>query len=365
MKKTILIKDSFLAPNKYGFISGVGRSSLELLKQFIRINDPEIEFKLYCTGRNSIGFNHYDLPLEYHGCPFPKKFGIHDFFDPYYRKIFGYDMIHFTSNYDSVLPSDNFVITIHDMIDFHSSEDARKKLIKCSRYAKTIITCSNYSKNEIVKLLGVPENKVKVIYWGINHSIFFPRNTSEINSTLSKYGVTQPYFFSCSFSSPRKNGEITIAAFRDFLKIHENAKLVITWIDIPQKLREEYDKEISSGSLVILPKISDEELARFYSGALCSFLISSYEGFGFPILESFACGTPSVSCKNTSQEEIGNKYAYFVKERDVQDTMNAMLHFWKNGKGDVLQLIQYAKKFNWSNTAENYLEMYKEALTKL
>jgi len=128
---------------------------------------------------------------------------------------------------------------------------------------------------------------------------------------------------------------------------------------MPQKLREEYKDEILSRKLIILPKISDEELARLYSGAMASFLISSYEGFGFPILESFACGTPSVTCRNTSQEEIGGEYAFFVRERNVEDTVNAMKFFIINGKGDCEKLHNYALTFNWRDAAEKYIRMYK------
>ena len=80
------------------------------------------------------------------------------------------------------------------------------------------------------------------------------------------------------------------------------------------------------------------------------------------MLESFACGTPCVTCRNTSLEEIGQDYAYYVEERDVDSTLSSMLHFINHEKGDVESLMEYAKKFNWNSCALSYLEFYKKIL---
>ena len=69
-------------------------------------------------------------------------------------------------------------------------------------------------------------------------------------------------------------------------------------------------KEIEERSVIILDYVDDSDLATLYSGALASFLVSSLEGFGFPVLESMACGTNCITCKNSSLTEIGGKFAY-------------------------------------------------------
>ena len=99
-----------------------------------------------------------------------------------------------------------------------------------------------------------------------------------------------------------------------------------------------------------------------YSGALASYFISSAEGFGFPLLESFACGTPCVTCNNTSLTELGKGYAYYVKDRNVRETEESMEYFYHNGKGNVDTLVDYAKKFNWADTAKQYVDLYRNVL---
>ena len=105
-------------------------------------------------------------------------------------------------------------------------------------------------------------------------------------------------------------------------------------------------------------------MACLYSGAIATLFISSGEGFGFPLLESFACGTPCVTCRNTSISEIGKDLAYYVKERDINQTINAMKHYVSEGKGNVSDLINHAKKYNWHDTAIKYMDFYKQALVK-
>ena len=160
----------------------------------------------------------------------------------------------------------------------------------------------------------------------------------------------------------RKNPDITFAAFRELLKTINDISLVISWYSCPRKFYEEYRKEIENGNIIIIKGVSDEELACLYSGALASILVSSSEGFGFPVLESFACGTPCITCKNSSLAEIGRDKAYFVKERDVDDTCLALKYFVKCGKGNTNSLIYYAKQFTWEKCAKEYLEFYKQTL---
>ena len=367
MKKKILIKGTSIQPNRYGFISGIGRSNVELINGLLSLNDPDIEFSCYCVGIKSLRKLPYKWPIKYYSFPILGRY--HKSFDfwlePFFRKfIVGNDLVHITGNYAGIWGAENIVLTIHDLIEYEIQPWTRVRFEKCAKYAKAIFTCSNFTKREIIRILGVPEEKIHVIYWGLNHNLFYKRNDAAIKEVLSKYNISTPYFFSCSGSDPtnRKNADITMAAFRKLLESNPDITLVITWMACPEQLKNEFAQEMSEGKIVLLNGVSDEELVCLYSGALASYFISSAEGFGFPVLESFACGTPCVTCRNTSLTEIGADKAYFVKERDVEDTLQSMLHFAQNGKGDTESLIKYAKEFTWARTAKEYMEVYKSVL---
>lgn len=370
MRKRILIKAALIMPNKNGFVPGIGRSNVELINALISLDDPELELSYYCVGLKSLKSLPYKWPIKYY--PFPILGKLKSYFDswlePVYRKfIVGYDLLHLTGNYDGIWSNENFVLTIHDLIQYGLYPNTRSRFRKSVKYAKAIFTCSEYTKKEIIREFGTQQDKIHVIYWGINHDLFYKRSDTQVNKVLLKYQIDTPYFFSCLGVDPtnRKNTDITMAAFRLFIKSHNNFSLVLTWSACPKYLIEEYSSEIKNGKIMILKGVSDEELACLYSGALASYFISSAEGFGFPILESFACGTPCVTCRNTSLTEIGADKAVFVKERNIYDTLASMLQFAQNGKGDCTPLIEYAKTFKWDSTAKQYIEIYKRIFNQI
>lgn len=367
MKPKILIKAATIVPNSSGFIPGMGRATVELINALLKLSNLEFDIVVYGYGAASFGFSYYGWPVKTFSYPIPGKvqYLFDTWLEPVVRMAHGYDLLHITENFAYIKPKENAVVTIHDMIEFHQGNvHKNKRFLKCAKYAKGFVTCSEYTKSQIVKDLGVDPNKIDVIYWGINHDLFYPRKSIEINSVLKKYNIKTPYFFSCSGNDPtnRKNSDILMRSLRELVKSHENVTLVLTWASCPENLKKEFEQEITSQRLILLDGVPDEELACLYSGALATYFISSAEGFGFPILESFACGTPCVTCRNTSLTEIGSVYATFVKERDIDSTVSSMKSFLSKGKEDNGYLIAYASSFNWHNTALKYVDFYKKYL---
>lgn len=364
-KKRILLKATNIIPYRNGMLDGVGRSTIELLKNMMVLNSDDLEFQIYCTGLKSLFFDFYHWRIKHHRLLFSLRGSswLSSVLEPLVRKLFwSYDLFHITNNFDSVYDGENFIVTIHDLILYRENVDLRPSFERVAKKSKAIVTCSNFSKKEIVDLLHVSPEKIYVIPWGINHSVFFERSNDDIAKVKGKFKIETPYFFSCSCGSKRKNPDVTMQAFVDFLKSENHATLVLVWGNCSSELKEEYSKYIESGQIKILNGVSNEDLAALYSGALASYFISSAEGFGFPLLESFACGTPCVTCNNTSLTELGKGYAYYVKDRNVRETEESMEYFYHNGKGNVDTLVDYAKKFNWADTAKQYVDLYRNVL---
>lgn len=346
-------------------LDGIGRSSIELIKRFIEIDDPNIQFKIYCSGAKSLFFNFYHWGLKHYRMPLSLRSSsmLSQYLEPLIRKHFmSYDMFHITNNFENTYNNENYIVTIHDMIQYEDNPKCRPLFEKTGKNARAIITCSEYSKMEIVRLLNVQKEKIIVIPWGINHSIFFKRTSSDVKNVLDQYNIRTPYFFSCSCGHKRKNPDITLKAFADLINSNVDATLVIVWGNCPMEIKKKYEQLINDNHLIIVNGVSNDELACLYTGALASYYISSAEGFGFPILESFACGTPCVTCANTSLTEIGKGMAYYVKERDIIDTRKSMEHFLYNGKQGTQMLMSYAQTFNWETTAMSYIDLYKKIM---
>lgn len=370
MKKKLLIREPSLVPWRGKFVSGIGRSTIELVKGLLEINDPEIDLSLYCTKKNCFLFRHYyDWPVKYYPFPFPHNFSNKTTrLEPWVRQhLMRYDLLHITDNFDEVQEKERFVVTIHDMYRYHKDDrkgadlDWNKKMFhKVGSLSQGIVTCSEFTKGDIINTLGVEPDKISVIPWGVDHNLFYPRSTSVISSVKGKFGIKNEYFFTCSCADPRKNTRFVIEAFSIFAENNSDCQLIVPWYKAPEELKSQYSSLIESGKLIFLDFVSNEDLAGLYSGALATYFVSSFEGFGFPVIESMACGTSVVTCNNSSLTELGGKYAVFTREQNVDDLVSTMEMFWKKGKCKEMELIEYAQNFHWRKTAEHYLNFYKK-----
>ena len=111
--------------------------------------------------------------------------------------------------------------------------------------------------------------------------------------------------------------------------------------------------------------VDDEQLSILYNEATATFFPSRYEGFGLPILESMACGTPVVTCQNSSLPEVGGEAALYVDPDDIDAMCNYMAEFEQGNltKGDLtLQCLEQASKFSWKRCATQTIEAYQKCL---
>lgn len=359
--RTVLIKASGIIPEKGKYVSGIGRSNIELIKRFACLKDDEIKFSIYFQGKRGIFFKSpWDIP--YHSYPFPNLLLKTNFESLYRRLFFKHDLFHITSNVDNFTKSEKVVVTIHDLINFSKDDEW---LIKKNVYnSRAIVTCSTFTKEVILeKYPDLKDEKVTVIPWGIDHGNFKPREEADKEQIKRKFGINGKYFFSCSCNDPRKNVDISLEAFAKFCQGKDDVSFVLAWGNPRKELLDKYAKEIAEKKIIFLAHVSDDDLAILYSGAIASIFVSSFEGFGFPILESMACGRPVITCRNSSLTEIGMDLARYVKERDVDELVEAMREFYNKEDGtDISRLVAHAKGYNWDDTVKGYVDFYKKAL---
>jgi glycosyltransferase involved in cell wall biosynthesis len=238
------------------------------------------------------------------------------------------------------------------------------------RHADHIITVSHYSKKDIIELIGVPEEKITVIYSGINHQIFFPHDKDLARIQLSqKYNLTEPFVIYVSrLEHPAKNHVCLIEAFERF-KAETNSKHKLVLPGADWNGAETIHKRIAtspvSGDILVPGFVSLEDLPLFYSTCDLMVFPSLFEGFGFPIIEALACGAPVICSDTSSMNEIGGgivpKFNPYNVDSIFQCIKQNLAEGWSEEKRQGG--LDYAMQFNWSRAACQTLEIYRKTVS--
>jgi glycosyltransferase involved in cell wall biosynthesis len=207
------------------------------------------------------------------------------------------------------------------------------------RAATLVLAVSEFTASELETLLRIPRDAIRV-------------TPNAVDATFSPDGerAAGDYILSVGTLEPRKNLLRTIeAAARLGIELHVVGAR--GWGGV----------EAHGAHVRWLGEISDEELAREYRGALCVAYPSLYEGFGIPVLEAMACGTPVVTARGGATEEVAGGAAVLVDPLDVTsiaDGITAAI-----GRADDLRArgLERARAFSWDETAQKTLAAYREA----
>ena len=355
-KKKVLIDVTSTIPIKKGYIGGIGKSTYWLLNTLNTFPSEKSPFEIELCACGII--------------PIPRSLKIfnENISCIWRNKLLNYDLYHIPGIVDYVKQEESIVATFHDLDAYDLSKDLkfRQWHENIAHQCRGIVCCSQYSRNEVAMKMGVDFKKIDMIYWGCDFSTFKQLPADDIAAILSKYNIQRPYFFTCSCTNPRKNVETALAAFRKFLMYNPKHIFVLVWGNPRQDIVKEYAQEISTGKIRFLPFVSDNELVALYNGASMSIYVTRKEGFGFPILESFACGTPVMTCRNSCLEEVGKDAAIYVGEDDTDEMANVMLKIERDAYDMNAFIVSSGKilsEFSWEKCAEKYIAFFSKNLT--
>ena len=208
------------------------------------------------------------------------------------------------------------VVTIHDMIAFLYPEiwsgisgfRIRNYIKLSSQRADTIITDSIWAKKDIVRILNIPEDKIKVIYCGINQKLFKPIPDLSLQRLVKrKYGIRKNFILTVGPMGTRKNHDRLIDAYSILPKyIREDYQLIITGEKkgTYNNLLKKVSKIYLADGIVFTGFIPGKEMPMIINATSLFVFPSLYEGFGIPLLEAMACGIPLLVSNVSSIPEV-------------------------------------------------------------
>ena len=247
---------------------------------------------------------------------------------------------------------------------------ARPMLNFAARKADHIVTVSNYSKAQIVEALGVPEAKVTVIHCGVGAEFHPDYDVEECRSAVAKLGISRPYLLYVGNLKPHKNVSTLLRALA---QLHERRKLfhqlVIVGDDARWK-RTIVDECASlgiAGQVVFVPHVSQALLPMIYAAADLLVMPSNAEGFGLPVVEAMACGTPVACSQAASLPEVaGDAAAYFDAEdaENLAGTIERLAQSSELRESLRAKGLQRAKQFTWQEFTRKHIEVYYRFLDR-
>lgn len=269
------------------------------------------------------------------------------------------------------------VITIYDMVceRFPETMDDRNRnllkrfLRKSAENAASIVTISEFSKNEIVETLGIPKEKIFVAPCGIDTDFYRPASDSnEISKEkeeLKKKWELNKYILYVGTLEPRKNVITLIKAFNRIAETNADIKLVLTggigWHS--EETLGAIENSPFKDRIIKTGYVSNEEKRMLYRNAGVFVFPSMYEGFGMPVTEAMACGTPCVLANTSSLPEISNGLAPLVDVYDDQAFADEILTTINEGISEEKKekLILNSGRYSWANAAKVYEEAVRFA----
>lgn len=277
-------------------------------------------------------------------------------------------------------PSQKFVVTIHGLEYMYMKEYETfphkwyltKSTEFVSRFADRIIAVSEFTKKSLLEHgWGATKERITVIPEGVRTDHFSPRDENEGTSVLQKYSITQPYFFFISTIQPRKNVLGLLEAFALLREEEVGQDISLVLAGGHGYKFEEVEATIQKFGLAdtvkVLGRVPDEDVPALFSGAVASVYPSFVEGFGLPVLESMACGTPVVCSDTGALPEVGGDAAVYIDPYDVESIAQGLqrilvdedlrTQFVEKGHERVQQ-------FSWEKTARQIMQVFEEMVVR-
>jgi glycosyltransferase involved in cell wall biosynthesis len=287
------------------------------------------------------------------------------------------DLFHATDfTLPPTLPTTRTLLTVHDLSFVRVPETASPVLKayldvvvpRSARRADHILADSQATKGDLIDLYKIAPDKITVLLSGVDSSFRRVEDAATRAAIRTKYRIgSRPYIFAIGTVQPRKNYGRLMQALAQVRAGGHDVALVIAggkgWLEDP--IYQTLEDLNLRDHVHFIGFADDADLPALYSEALYTAYISLYEGFGLPILESMACGTPVLSGNVSSMPEAAGDAAILVSPTDVEAIADGLMRLYTDSalRAD-LQVRGYAQaaRFTWGRAAEELLAVYERLL---
>lgn len=234
--------------------------------------------------------------------------------------------------------------------------------------ADAIITVSESSKRDLMRVYQVPADKITVTYEAASPA-FRPAPAERVAAVRSALGLPERYLLTVGTIEPRKNLIRLVQALRILRRTDPDLALVIVggagWLY--QDFFELLEKLEEPRSVLLSGFVPDEDLPAVMTGAQALVMPSLYEGFGLPVIEAMACGTPVISSNASSLPELGGQAARYFDPHDAAEMASVVQAVLSNQelRHEMRRLgMAQAANFSWERTVSDTLAVYQRVLNR-
>lgn len=356
---------------------GVGRYTQELIEHLARI-DQENEYLLFF---NEEDYSQYLAPNARFGKRrvTAKKDTLQEqtnFVKDLHREQL--DLMHFTNLDAPVLYKKPMIVTVHNLSSvkfpdaskqgFFQKIQSNMMMNNILANARRFITVSQTVKEEAIKLIGAPVDRIRIINKGVSDSFLSGVYDKKLLEALKiRLGIEKEYILTVGFWRPYSNLVNLVRAYNLFRNRYntDNQLVIVGKPDGQEDALRQVITELGLGSHVILVGYMDErDLPFLYRGAQLYINPALDDGFGTTVLEAMACEVPVISSNTGSVSEVcGGDNAIYFDAQDITNMAEAMHHVFDDQKlSDDLRKkgVAQSKVYTWADTAEKTLQVYKE-----
>lgn len=289
------------------------------------------------------------------------------------------DLYHATHYVLPVVMPCKSVVTIHDIIHllhpeflpsrfaFHYAEHMiRRSLARADR----IITVSHNTRSDLISYFGHQGRKIEVIHNGIEELFQGELSSGDLERWLQQLGLPKSgYLLFVGNPKPHKNLDRVVQAYARALELHDFPHPLVCVGDrsgIEFKIRQRAEQMGIGDRIVLLGHVAQEALPAIYQGASLFLYPTLYEGFGLPVVEAMASGTPVITSNTSALKEIAAGYAQLVNPLDVDAMAEAIVQcLTDESRSENLRRMgkRRSEDFDWGRAAEKTLDVYRQVLS--
>lgn len=280
------------------------------------------------------------------------------------------DIVHWTDFVAGPQRYGRSIVTIHDLTFFVVPECADRNLRRylsravpaTVQHADAVVAVSQSTKDDVVRIVGIHPDKVHVVYNGVSAE-FGPADAGDDARILARHGLANPFILTVGTIEPRKNLSTLLSAYQMLVAKGLRHELVIAgrrgWLcdDVFAKVQNEG----LVNRVRILGAVPWNELPALYRQASVFAYPSLYEGFGIPVLEAMACGTPVVASNSSSLPEAAGDAGILIDPLDAEALAEVLRMVIEDSNQAQIMIgrgLERVKQFTWAATGKRLLHLY-------